>query len=1225
MAGFGDFRKTEEEQKKKEKKQTAKNSNASKDTKTEYRHRRDNKGSSKSAKKTAKATKKNQVEYRHKGSRSTDPAKEALKSFLTIKPANRRDTSRPTSAAKSTLGVFGKVDASPSAMISLSDSAAKKKADSRLNNLTDQNMNRLGVLANPAVTEATQKDVKKAAAEKATQEILESVSEATKRRKEKARANVLVSSPAISVVNRERDIVSGLDRMTGHRINALSSAKEHLTDYANDVNRQLYRDIGDDKSLKVASNISQMGTNLVLDLASMWYMPGAKLASTGSKAARAAAALGRIGTQPTTYARGTRYFGQGYDEALAEGATEEEATKAAGISAAGSTLLESLGGGERALNAVLGGKVGGNLLKNALKSAGSETIEENIQNIWNSISKLGYKDYDKIASAKKGESAIISLPEILETSPYAAAMGLLGGGSVNAAVNSSAPSVSAGSGQKRTEIPNVSEMVRAAQTQKAKEAEMNMVVPQSQVDSYVDKAYAFGQDPSLPKQKSYLEVAKPTERLINDLAGEFDVSGYTHALRDNDIRHIRNSHGELTNEKYPVTKQDIKRIPDIIANYDDVLFIPDEKGRTGILYVKQHNGVTYYLEQATGRYGNKSLLINKQMIKVPTGTIPDIKSIKDAINKKWNIPSSPDDTSIPRVYVQAAKDEDIPFNDIIPDGSENSNPLYETGTRKSTASDTHDNSDDTFVSPEYTPNVSENSASTNIIPNNSEDGNPSIFDDYTKDMEQIKQEYANAVDTELLNFVQENQGNNSGKNKFFTIGAVNERKRRDIQNLTGIDTDGYVIKIDSSAINHISKRHGAAGKHDSTMSDPGDIARIGYVLNNYDTITAEGTTSRYQNADGTASNVIAVEKRINGNYIVIEAVPQSKKQNLLIISAYKKKADQSVHDAGTAPSGNVQNAPTESAYTNIIPDNAENSNGVTEEEISKIARVSAETPKEKKSLRQIAQEFQDVFQRELVNTGYAIDRLANTTGNQNIKYRYNNVGQASRTIESMVTQNQSDIDGRNIGKSVSEIFEKYRDSDAYYNNFQEYLFHKHNIDRMREGKPVFGESVTALDSEVRAKELLEKYPEFQKDAEEVYNYNRGLMQWRVDSGLISKEQAEELLKKYPYYVGTYRQMPGRGGLRSNGAGLEVDSTIDRAIGSDMDLVPLHEQMVNQTAAVVYNARINKFLNELYDTLPQNQKAAVTEASDYDVDTEAADNIPFKVDGNKVTFYRNGNK
>ena len=45
-----------------------------------------------------------------------------------------------------------------------------------------------------------------------------------------------------------------------------------------------------------------------------------------------------------------------------------------------------------------------------------------------------------------------------------------------------------------------------------------------------------------------------------------------------------------------------------------------------------NNGITYYVEQATKKYGNKKLLVNKQMIKTGLNDIPSIH--KEAINKK---------------------------------------------------------------------------------------------------------------------------------------------------------------------------------------------------------------------------------------------------------------------------------------------------------------------------------------------------------------------------------------------------------------------------------------------------------------------------------------------------------------------------------------------------------------------------------------------------------------
>ena len=185
---------------------------------------------------------------------------------------------------------------------------------------------------------------------------------------------------------------------------------------------------------------------------------------------------------------------------------------------------------------------------------------------------------------------------------------------------------------------------------------------QEDVNNYVDYSYEYAKEQNIkgnknfPRQNETIVIGKPSERLISDLNSEYgiDVSNAVHVLRDNDIRHIKNSHGEETNEKYPVTANDLKQIPDIVKNYDDVVLIERKDGKKGLYFVKRHNGVTYYLESINS---NRSILQNKQMIKVPTGTIPNIKELKDAINKKWNIDSYPNDASIPRMYVQ-----DVPNN-----------------------------------------------------------------------------------------------------------------------------------------------------------------------------------------------------------------------------------------------------------------------------------------------------------------------------------------------------------------------------------------------------------------------------------------------------------------------------------------------------------------------------------------------------------------------------------
>lgn len=395
-----------------------------------------------------------------------------------------------------------------------------------------------------------------------------------------------------------------------------------------------------------------------------------------------------------------------------------------------------------------------------------------------------------------------------------------------------------------------------------------------------------------------------------------------------------------------------------------------------------------------------------------------------------------------------------------------------------------------------------------------------------------------------------------------------------------------------------------------------------------------------------------VNRRNNQNSTADTTAADGRNSSMLV--APNEKRNSNHRPAGdVAPTGYTPEALNDTVSINSIPDPAENINPRNEENNTnlnewgveddgeKVARITTETQRERTKIRQVAQEAQDMFTRAWVNSGYAIDRLADTSGNQNLKYRYNNVGQSPRTIESMVIQNQSDFNGRNVGKSINDIFKPIIEKgDEYYEDFQEYLFHKHNIDRMTlehktngevKNKPVFGKSVDAENSELVVQTYDQTNPEFKELAEDIYNYNRNLMQYRVDSGLISREQADTLLERYPYYVPTYRAggRSNTGSFRQSGRRFGVDSTIARAKGSDMDLAPLHEQMVDQTAAVVYNGRINKLLNDIYDSLPPEQKnLALEENTGYDVDSETLDGTgvqPFRVVGNQVAFYRDGKK
>ncbi len=155
----------------------------------------------------------------------------------------------------------------------------------------------------------------------------------------------------------------------------------------------------------------------------------------------------------------------------------------------------------------------------------------------------------------------------------------------------------------------------------------------------------------------------------------------------------------------------------------------------------------------------------------------------------------------------------------------------------------------------------------------------------------IKKEYENSTNQELLDYIYSQLERPRPKEKF-EISSANKNQIKDLKNLLGIDITGFKNVLDYNAIIHIKKRHGINGKADKSMCDQKDLARIGYILENYDSISkliknGKDVFSQQQNKDGTRANIVIYKKRINGYYITSQAVVDSKNKRLSIETAYR--------------------------------------------------------------------------------------------------------------------------------------------------------------------------------------------------------------------------------------------------------------------------------------------------------------------------------------------------
>ena len=219
---------------------------------------------------------------------------------------------------------------------------------------------------------------------------------------------------------------------------------------------------------------------------------------------------------------------------------------------------------------------------------------------------------------------------------------------------------------------------------------------------------------------------------------------------------------------------------------------------------------------------------------------------------------------------------------------------------------------------------------------------------HTPEEQAIIDEYQQAVNPEIVKFVDrwKTLKNPDYKKKVkMTVANITSKAIADVRKLIGLDVSGYKHIINGNSLYHIEKRHGKNGKHDHSMSDVNDIARIGYVLENYDTVDISYdkndkiiTSGYISNADGTPAVHIVFKKKVNGTYYVIEAAPDSAAKNLVVTSAYMQKGStdqvlnmpqatsshtpEAPHGANT-PSNNVSQ-PTQPVNGNNSQNNQEN-------------------------------------------------------------------------------------------------------------------------------------------------------------------------------------------------------------------------------------------------------------------------------------------------------------
>lgn len=264
----------------------------------------------------------------------------------------------------------------------------------------------------------------------------------------------------------------------------------------------------------------------------------------------------------------------------------------------------------------------------------------------------------------------------------------------------------------------------------------------------------------------------------------------------------------------------------------------------------------------------------------------------------------------------------------------------------------------------------------------------------------------------------------------------------------------------------------------------------------------------------------------------------------------------------------------------------------------KVAEILTETPRAEEKKSSLREDW-NKLKRKFVDKGEAVYRLAKKTKNRLLYAMYDkmgtsigeanyHIGEAQTTLKGNAYRNFTDKEGNKVSMSLNQIWEGIDPKLA-----NEYLAHYLNMDRYKqknlsgENRYVFGESVTDKDSAKRVKELEKAHPELKRFGENVWQYGRNQLKNMVDSGIISREQAEQFVLDTPHYVRLQRNV-SKGSKNKIEVDKDGNARVNKQIkefkGSDLDILPFKDSMAQYTIDVIQSMRANLFGQELAKTL-----------------------------------------
>lgn len=202
---------------------------------------------------------------------------------------------------------------------------------------------------------------------------------------------------------------------------------------------------------------------------------------------------------------------------------------------------------------------------------------------------------------------------------------------------------------------------------------------------------------------------------------------------------------------------------------------------------------------------------------------------------------------------------------------------------------------------------------------------------------------------------------------------------------------------------------------------------------------------------------------------------------------------------------------------------------------------------------------------------------------------------ASSRADVALTRFMISPQGRNIGKSFAERLYDAGATEANQKAASEFALARHALDRQREGKPVFAEDeISTADLQAYVADVEANHKDVVAVADAMVDFWADMFQaWWVNTGMVDQKTVDELRKKYPHYVPTYRVM-GNNYKKYGGSGARFKMRAAVEGGSSLEVIDPFVSIVDQTQKLVRTVSQNQLMQAFHAEMQRGGLGEIAE-------------------------------